>query len=92
MACDPTTIAQQAICIDKNIPDGMKLAVVISLLCQIVANGGTGGGASILYGTGNPNGVVNGTTTATTTQLYIDFNTGIIYAHTGIGTSNTGWV
>lgn len=48
MACDPQTLITQASCIQCQIPDGMKLPVLIYLFCQILANGGTGGGGSQL--------------------------------------------
>ena len=41
MAADITTLMDQAKCIGTCIPPGMQLAVIISLLDQIVTNGNT---------------------------------------------------
>lgn len=49
MACDPNTLIDQAKCIDCTIPPGMRGAVMIELLCQILANGGTGGGGATKF-------------------------------------------
>lgn len=80
-------LANDARCIDKCIPDGEKFAVLISIMAQILANGGgTGGGSgSVLSGNGTPNGVI----TATEPAIYYDKQTGVIYEKTGSG--NTGW-
>lgn len=61
----------------------MQFAILISLFCQILDNGGTRGG---LAGTGSPEGVV----TANPGQTYVDTLTGDFYWK-GSGTGNTGW-
>lgn len=38
VSCDPTTLANNAECLDKEIPDGEKLAAVIYLLAQIAGS------------------------------------------------------
>lgn len=80
--CDPGTLANASVCIDKCIPDGMKLAVMIYLLCQIQANGSTGGGGSgfVLQGVGVPSGTLpTGPSTPSSPALYTDLNTGTIW-------------
>jgi len=50
MACDPQTLALQSVCIDHCIPDGMKMAVLIYLWCQIANGAGQGGTQQIFEG------------------------------------------
>lgn len=45
--CDPSTLAQNASCIDCGVPKGMRDAIMIWLLCQIQAGGGAGGGGNV---------------------------------------------
>jgi|SRR6185436_9634396 len=46
MPVDVDTLLADAKCIDQCIPDGAKMSVLISLACQLVAQGGTGGGST----------------------------------------------
>lgn len=46
VACDPQSLVTPAVCNLSCIPQGMQDAVIISLLCQIANNGGTGGGGA----------------------------------------------
>lgn len=49
MSCDPQTLITEAACIQCQIPDGMKLPVLISLFCKILENGGTGSASTLLF-------------------------------------------
>lgn len=42
MSCDPTILVADARCIECGIPPGMQMPVLISLFCEILANGGGG--------------------------------------------------
>ncbi len=57
MPADAETILEDANCIDQFIPDGSKLAVLISLACQLVQGG------TLIEGIGSsPDGFVVGVT------------------------------
>ena len=43
MTTDPATLMANAVCIDRCIPDGMKMSVLIYLASQITSGGGGGG-------------------------------------------------
>lgn len=81
-------LANDAVCIDKCIPDGEKLAVLIAVFYQLLQNGtgggGTGGG---LAGIGSPEGVV----TANPGQTYLDTGTGGFWVKF-MGAGSTGWL
>lgn len=47
VSCDPKDLMESAKCI-RTIPQGMRDAVVIYLLCQIAEAGGTGGGSCLV--------------------------------------------
>lgn len=79
-------LANDARCIDKCIPDGEKFAVLISIMAQILANGGTGGGGGGLVGTVTPNGNV----TATAGTTYYDTTNATFWVSTAGG--NGSWV
>ncbi len=87
MACDAQTIVTDAVCIECNIPPGMYLPILISLMCQLrdqqaalVANGGTAG-------VGSPEGVVTGSPGRT----YFDTAADSLWVKK-TGTGNTGWL
>jgi len=42
-ACDPQSLVNQANCIMCGVPQGMYLPILIALMCQIQAQGGTSG-------------------------------------------------
>ena len=47
MPSDATTLLNEAKCLDQCIPDGAKMSVLISLACQLVQQGGIGGGLPV---------------------------------------------
>ncbi len=87
MPSDAQTLLDNATCLDQCIPDGSKMSVLISLACQIVEQGGTGGGGGGESGTGSPEGVV----TAEPGTTYLDISTGNFWAKQS-GSGNTGWI
>jgi hypothetical protein len=85
-------LMNDARCIDKCIPDGEKMSVLISVLYQLLQNGtggggGGGSGASFLSGTGTPVGSVTPTIIG---QTYLDKNTSNLWISTGL--TNASWV
>ncbi len=91
MPSDAQTLLDNATCLDQCIPDGAKMSVLISLACQIVEQGGTGGGGAqqIYKNAGDPNGAV--TVTTALPCLCIDTNTGELLQKTDGLLTNTGW-
>lgn len=92
MACDPNQLAQDAACL-SCIPSGIQDAIIISLLCQIVANGSTGGGGGG-GATNPPPGIVdpNGAVTGAPGATYINTATQTFWVQESAVTANTGWV
>ncbi len=69
-SCDPIQLQADAKCIATCIPPGQQIPVLISLFCQILANGGGGGGSGTVtsFSAGNlsplfTTSVTNATTT-----------------------------
>lgn len=53
VACDPQSLINDANCILQCVPQGMTLAALIPVFCDIANGGGGGGGVScVLCGTG----------------------------------------
>jgi len=89
MAETTDQLMNDARCIDKCIPDGMKLAVLISIFQQILTNGTGGTGSGNLSGIGSPVGVKNATSIG---QFYTDYTNPavpLIWVATATGTG--GW-
>lgn len=76
------SLANNAVCIDRCIPDGEKLAVLISVFYQLLINGVAG---APLYGTGSPLGVV---TPSVIGQTYYDTTGNNLWIATGLGAFN----
>lgn len=77
MNCDANTLVSAAACLEQQIPPGFQNAVIIYLLCQIVNNGGTGGGAGVT--TGNYAGAQPNFTPTTSGGVAIDNSNGRIW-------------
>jgi len=93
MPSDADTLLEDAKCLDQCIPDGAKMSVLISLACQLVNQGGGGGGTGaqqIYKNAGDPNGVV--TVTTALPCVCIDTTSGVLYQKTDGLLTNTGWV
>lgn len=88
MAVDINELMNDAICIDNCIPDGIKDAVMISLLNQILLTGSVGGASNNKTGSGSPVGVVDPDYVG---QIYtnLDSPEGGIWVSTGI--TNADW-
>jgi hypothetical protein len=83
---DINSLINDARCIDKCIPDGAKMAVLILLLSQIAGNTeGGGGGTNNLSGNGSPVGIV---TPNYIGQAYTDLTTPGYWTSTGLASSS----
>ena len=79
------TLTNNAVCIDRCIPDGEKLAVLISIFYQLLLNGA---GAYSTSGFGSPLGAVTPTAVG---QTYFDRSgTNNLWISNGLGAFN--WV
>lgn len=81
-------LANDARCIDKCIPDGEKLAVLIAVFYQLLQSGVSSGTVSSgLSGIGSPEGSV----TASPGTTYLNLANGSFYVKF-TGSGNTGWL
>ncbi len=80
MSADPSTLMNDARCINSCVPAGMQLPILINLAASIVTAG------SGLNGSGSPEGVV----TANPGTTYFDTASAIFWVKQ-TGTGNTGW-
>lgn len=91
MAQTTDQLMNNAACIDKCMPDGEKLAVLIWIFQQILQNGTAGGGggtgANFLSGAGSPVGTATPTIIG---QTYLDTTENNLWMSTGL--TNTNWV
>jgi hypothetical protein len=83
IACDSTSLVANASCYECQIPQGMQMAVLIYLMCQI-ANNGTGGGAGATFG--NYGGAAPNFTPPSGTGVAIDTSTQNLWVY-----DNGGW-
>ncbi len=85
MACEPNDLLDLARCF-SCLSAAQHLEIQTYLLCQLVAGGGTGGGA-VEPGAVDPEGSVTGTPG----QTYFNSTNGTFWVKSS-GSGNTGWV
>ena len=88
MALNTDTLMNDAICVDRCIPQGMRMAVLVSLAYQILISGSVGGASNNKSGNGSPVGVVDPDYVG---QYYTNFDSpeGGIWVSTGL--TNADW-